>query len=98
MWHLFDLNVKNRVNAFQIGLGVYVLTLLSLGVCGTVIAMRRAGPLLTSLVNKRNEIESALKKGAVSRWDPFHPDGAKWWRRILVVEFVGLMVLNFVTL
>jgi hypothetical protein len=85
------------MNAFEIGMILYAATFMSLGLWSVAIARRRAGPLLANFFEHREEIGRRLKEGAVSPWDPFHPQGAKRWRLILFIEFGILVVLNFAT-
>ena len=81
----------------QIGLVIYAGTFMSLGLWGAVLTKKRAGPLMANFLEHREEIGKRLREGAVSSWDPFHPQGAKRWRLILFIEFGILVVLNFAT-
>jgi hypothetical protein len=86
------------MSPLHIGVIVYVATFMTLGLWSLAIARKRAGALMTNFLGNREEIARLLKAGAVSPWDPFHPQGAKRWRLILFIEFGILVVLNFATL
>ena len=83
---------------FHIGVIVYVVTFMTLGLYAVVIARKRAGALMKDFFVNREEIGRLVKAGAVSPWDPFHPQGTKRWRLILFIELGILVVLNFSTL
>ena len=78
------------MDPFEIGVVIYILLGMSLGLWGVATVKKRLGRFPSSPADV-----AQLRKSATSPWDPFGAEGEKRWRRIMFALFGVLMVLLF---